>query len=183
MSSDEGQVGRRRCEEILPRDKYFTVLRQFRSPIPFLAGHVHYQCVKWKWHPLMTKTDATLMCCSSNPVQPSKREWRPCTGTKMSGILWLAHWSDSAPQPTVTQRVTGYSLPDSDWDQVWDSVCRAIHMAHELSSCFVAHKLGEVWLVSIVRKNRPWITIAIDSSYDLIGNLAVGAEQWTIQFP
>ncbi len=84
-----------------------------------------------------------------------------------SNVCWIAHWTGSSciPQRVFTLRSSPGSK--SEWNEVWNRVQLAADISGELGTCFVAIDCGEYWLLTVMKKARPCVTVALDRSCKL----------------
>jgi hypothetical protein len=84
-----------------------------------------------------------------------------------SNVCWIAHWTGRSciPQRVFTLRSSPRSK--SEWNEVWSSVQLAADISGALGTCFVAIDCREYWLLTIMKKARPCVTVALDRSCEL----------------
>jgi hypothetical protein len=84
-----------------------------------------------------------------------------------SSVRWVVEWNGDACAPKEIYEARRHEGRDMDWHEVISSIELAAGAVGEARGCIVAIGYPEEWHVSLVEDGVPWITVALDRSYEL----------------
>jgi hypothetical protein len=89
-----------------------------------------------------------------------------------SSVRWIAQWTAGDRTPKKVFAARGYPAGDADWRETMSHIQLAVEAADNRRGCVVAVGLPEEWQLTFIEDGLPWMTVALDRSYDLLGNVS-----------